>query len=51
MSIKKYMITICGENPPSLDEVHEAIAKITKDYFSTWEEAKKDLRIRKEIEE
>lgn len=48
--IKKYAITICGENPPSLDEVHEAIGKITKDYYSTGIISENKVKFRKRIE-
>lgn len=50
MTVKKYVLTFCGENPPSLDDVHEAVAKTTKDYFSTGEQATNQFRIRKKVE-
>ena len=40
---KKFMITI-DDDSVNIDKVHDAISKITKEYFTTWEEDEQELR-------
>lgn len=44
MAVKKFMITIIGENPVGIDEVFEALEDVIEDYFSVHENEGDKLR-------
>jgi len=46
MTVKKFLITVVGENPVGIDEVFEALEKVITDYFSVHENETDELRKR-----
>ena len=46
MSVKKFSITITGDNQITIDKIHESVANVTEGHLSTWEEATEELRTR-----
>ena len=45
-SVNKFLITIIDDPKINIDDIHEALSKITNAYLSTWNEAKQELRTR-----
>ena len=44
LTVKKFMITIVGENPVGIDEIFDALEHVINDYFSVHENETDELR-------
>lgn len=44
MTVRKFMITVVGENPVGIDEVFEALENVITDYFSVSQSENNELR-------
>lgn len=46
MSVKKFSITVVGDDYIAIDKIHDSIAKVAKGHLTTWEESTRSLRTR-----
>jgi len=44
--VNKFLVTIIDDPKINIDDIHEALSKITNAYLSTWNEDKQELRTR-----